>query len=144
MDILHRVGVEVSVAGRRVRRASTTPGGTLLGGGRTDTTGPQPRSMGSHRSSGSGPRRVRHAGPGGDTPPSTCCGRWSTERRSGSGHTISWDLKQEDDNTIILFKHEGWREPVEFMYHCTTKWAVFLLSLKADSSRQETGAPQPE
>jgi uncharacterized protein YndB with AHSA1/START domain len=59
------------------------------------------------------------------------------------GTTVSFDLKQEDDYTIILFKHEGWREPVEFMYHCSTKWATFLLSLK---SLVETGkgAPEPD
>jgi len=58
------------------------------------------------------------------------------------GTTISFDLKQNDDWTIILFKHEGWKEPAEFMYHCSTKWAVFLLSLK---SLLETGkgAPHP-
>lgn len=47
------------------------------------------------------------------------------------GTKISFDLKQEDDWTILLFKHEGWKEPVAFMHHCSTKWAVFLLSLKA-------------
>jgi hypothetical protein len=58
------------------------------------------------------------------------------------GTTIGWDLKQEDDYTIVLFKHEGWREPVEFMYHCTTKWAVFLLSLK-QLLETGTGSPEP-
>lgn len=52
------------------------------------------------------------------------------------GTTISFELRQEGDWTIVLFKHQGWREPVEFMHHCSTKWAVFLLSLKA---RLETG-----
>jgi uncharacterized protein YndB with AHSA1/START domain len=47
------------------------------------------------------------------------------------GTKISFDLKQNDDWTIILFKHKGWKEPVEFMHHCSTKWAVFLLSLKS-------------
>ena len=58
------------------------------------------------------------------------------------GTKISFDLKQEGDWTIILFKHQGWKEPVEFMHHCSTKWAVFLLSLK---SLLETGkgAPHP-
>jgi uncharacterized protein YndB with AHSA1/START domain len=58
------------------------------------------------------------------------------------GTTVSFDLKQEGDYAIILFKHQGWREPVEFMYHCSTKWATFLLSLK---SLVETGkgAPSP-
>ena len=55
---------------------------------------------------------------------------------------ISWDLKQEDDYTVILFKHQGWKEPVDFMHHCSTKWGVFLMSLK---SLLETGqgAPYP-
>lgn len=58
------------------------------------------------------------------------------------GTTIAFDLKQEDDYSIVLFKHEGWKEPVEFMHHCSTKWAIFLMSLK---SLVETGkgAPSP-
>jgi uncharacterized protein YndB with AHSA1/START domain len=46
------------------------------------------------------------------------------------GTHVSFDLSQEGDYTIILFKQEGWKEPVEFMYHCSTKWATFLMSLK--------------
>lgn len=59
------------------------------------------------------------------------------------GTRISWELKQEDDYAVILFKHQGWKEPVEFMHHCSTKWAIFLMSLK---SLLETGkgAPNPD
>jgi hypothetical protein len=58
------------------------------------------------------------------------------------GTKISFALEQRGDWTIVLFKHEGWREPAEFMHHCSTKWGVFLLSLK---SLLETGkgAPHP-
>ncbi|MCT7373728.1 SRPBCC family protein [Chelativorans salis] len=58
------------------------------------------------------------------------------------GTRISFELKQEGDFTIVLFKHQGWKEPVEFMHHCSTKWGVFLMSLK---SLIETGkgAPHP-
>jgi len=56
------------------------------------------------------------------------------------GTKISFDLKQNGDWTIVLFKHEGWKEPVEFMHHCSTKWAVFLLSLK---SLLENGKGRP-
>jgi uncharacterized protein YndB with AHSA1/START domain len=56
------------------------------------------------------------------------------------GTKISFDLRQDGDFTIVLFKHEGWKEPVEFMYHCSTKWAIFLMSLK---SLGETGKGQP-
>ena len=47
------------------------------------------------------------------------------------GTTIDWELRQDGEYTIVLFTHAGWREPVEFMHHCSTKWAVFLLGLKA-------------
>jgi len=56
------------------------------------------------------------------------------------GTKIHFELKQEDDFAIVLFKHEGWKEPVEFMYHCSTKWATFLMSLK---SFVETGKGNP-
>ena len=56
------------------------------------------------------------------------------------GTNISFELKQEGDYVIVLFKHQGWKEPVEFMYHCSTKWATFLLSLK---SLVETGKGTP-
>lgn len=56
------------------------------------------------------------------------------------GTHVSWGLNQEGDYTIVLFKHQGWREPVEFMHHCSTKWAVFLMSLK---SLLETGQGNP-
>ena len=59
------------------------------------------------------------------------------------GTRISFDLRQEGDWTLVFFKHQGWKEPVEFMSHCSTKWGVFLLSLK---SLLETGkgAPYPD
>jgi len=56
------------------------------------------------------------------------------------GTKISFELRQEGDWSIVLFKHQGWRDPVEFMHHCSTKWAVFLLSLK---SLLETGKGTP-
>ena len=58
------------------------------------------------------------------------------------GTKVSWDLKQDGDYTIVLFKHEGWKEPVEFMHHCSTKWAVFLLSLKSLLETRK-GGPWP-
>jgi uncharacterized protein YndB with AHSA1/START domain len=57
------------------------------------------------------------------------------------GTHVDWNLGQVDDHTIVLFKHEGWKEPVEFMHHCSTKWAVFLMSLK---SLIETGKGAPD
>jgi hypothetical protein len=56
------------------------------------------------------------------------------------GTMIHFDIRQEADWTIVLFNHQGWREPGEFMHHCSTKWAVFLLSLK---HLLESGAGTP-
>ena len=47
------------------------------------------------------------------------------------GSKVSFELKQEDEQTTVLFKHAGWKEQSEFMHHCSTKWATFLMSLKA-------------
>ncbi|MFI7589085.1 SRPBCC domain-containing protein [Spongisporangium articulatum] len=56
------------------------------------------------------------------------------------GTTIDWQLRQDGDWTIVLFGHRGWREPVEFMHHCSSKWGSFLMSLK---SMVETGTGHP-
>jgi len=58
------------------------------------------------------------------------------------GTTVHFDLHTANDHTIVMFKHEGWAEPVEFMHHCSTKWASYLLSLKA-LVETGTGAPHP-
>jgi hypothetical protein len=55
------------------------------------------------------------------------------------GGVLTFDLDQDEDETVLKFTH-AWREPVDFMFHCSTKWAYFLLSLKASC---ETGAGTP-
>ena len=47
------------------------------------------------------------------------------------GTTVNWDITQDREYTIVMFSHLGWKEPVEFMHHCSTKWAMFLMSLKS-------------
>jgi hypothetical protein len=37
---------------------------------------------------------------------------------------------QRDDYTVLLFAPRRWAEPVEFMYHCSTNCAIFLMSLE--------------
>ena len=56
------------------------------------------------------------------------------------GTEITFDLSQQDDQIIIIFGHRNWREEVEFMAHCSMKWAVFLLSLR---EYVETGKGKP-
>jgi hypothetical protein len=58
------------------------------------------------------------------------------------GTRVSFELSQEDDFTIVMFAHTGWREAVPFMNHCSTKWATFLMSLK-ELVETGTGKPAP-
>ena len=58
------------------------------------------------------------------------------------GTEITFDLLQQDDQTIIMFSHSNWREAVEFTAHCSMKWAVFLLSLR-DYVETGKGKPSP-
>lgn len=46
------------------------------------------------------------------------------------GKKLSFDLTPYEDETVVIFNHADWREPVEFMYQCSTKWAVHLIDLK--------------
>ena len=56
------------------------------------------------------------------------------------GTELTFDLTEEQDQTVVLFTHADWREPVEFMAHCSARWAYFLLSL---NSYLETGKGTP-
>jgi len=58
------------------------------------------------------------------------------------GTELTFQLKPKQGQTFVLFRHSNWKGPVEFMYHCSTKWAVFLLSLK-DWLEREEGRPYP-
>lgn len=53
---------------------------------------------------------------------------------------IEFDLYEEEEEVVITFKHSGWREEVEFMHHCSTQWAYFLIGLK---KLLETGKGTP-
>lgn len=56
---------------------------------------------------------------------------------------ITFSLAQEGEYSILLFGHRNWREEVEFMAHCSTKWATFLLSLR-DLVERGRGQPAPD
>jgi uncharacterized protein YndB with AHSA1/START domain len=56
------------------------------------------------------------------------------------GMRVLFDIKQEDDFAIVLLRHADWREASKSMHHCSTKWALFLISLKA---LMETGKGVP-
>ncbi|MCW9014674.1 MAG: SRPBCC domain-containing protein [Gammaproteobacteria bacterium] len=56
------------------------------------------------------------------------------------GTEVIFELKSSNEQTYLSFTHANWKEPSDFMAHCSTKWAVFLLSLK---DAIETGAGRP-
>jgi hypothetical protein len=43
---------------------------------------------------------------------------------------IEFVISKQNEETVLLFKHGGWREEVEFMNHCSTQWAYFLIGLR--------------
>jgi uncharacterized protein YndB with AHSA1/START domain len=136
-DILHRIGA--TAPPETVYDALTTREG-LAGWWTTDTTGD---------STVDGTIRFRFGDAGGfdmkvlDQRPNE---RVEWEVTDGPaewiGTRVRFDLAQEDDHAIVLFTHEGWREPGAFMSHCSTKWATFLMSLK-QLAETGTGAPHP-
>lgn len=58
------------------------------------------------------------------------------------GTELTFDLKQEGDQVILLFSHSQWKEATESTAHCSMKWAIFLLSLK-DLVVNGKGKPSP-
>lgn len=139
-DIIHRIGVKApiskvyeavatvkGVAGWWTREASgsSTPGGTLeflfrapsgaeLGGASFEVLALKPDA------------EVRWRCTGGPA-------EWV-------GTEVTFDLRQDGEYTILVFGHRSWRKQVEFMGHCSMKWATFLLSLRAFV---ETGKGRP-
>jgi len=59
------------------------------------------------------------------------------------GTDVTFDLSRDGDQTLIVFGHRNWREAVEFMAHCSMKWATFLLSLR-ELVETGTGRPAPD
>ncbi len=58
------------------------------------------------------------------------------------GTELTFELKAKKDRTVVLFTHANWKKVNEFMRHCSTKWATFLLSLKNWLERED-GRPAP-
>ena len=137
VDILHRVGIKASPA--ETYRALTTRDG-LAGWWTNDTQG--------HCDVG-GVIQFRFGARGGFDvkvlelePAQRVLWQVQSGPQEWIGTKISFESKLEDRFTLLLFKHQGWKEPVEFMHHCSTKWALFLMSMKALLETGK-GAPYP-
>lgn len=59
------------------------------------------------------------------------------------GTEVTFDLAWKEGQTFVLFAHSGWKQPVEFMHHCSTKWATYLMSLKSLVETRK-GSPNPD
>jgi uncharacterized protein YndB with AHSA1/START domain len=134
-DILHRVRV-TSASKDETYQALTTCEG-LAGWWTTDTTGDN-REGGVVRfrfGDGGFDMEVLELNPGRQV-------RWLVVDgpEDWIGTRIDWELRPDGGDTVVMFKHRDWKEPVDFMHHCSTKWALFLMSLK---SLLETGSGQP-
>ncbi len=138
VDILHRVGVVAPI--EKVYRALATPEGlaewwTRETSGASEVGGKLGFRFGDV---GGFDMEILELDPEGHV-------RWRVidGPQEWIGTEIDWRLEQRDDYTIVLFAHEGWSEPVEFMHHCSTKWATFLMSLK-ELVETGTGRPAPD
>jgi uncharacterized protein YndB with AHSA1/START domain len=135
VDILHKVGIKSSSPNDVYKALATIDG--LEGWWTSDTRG---------ESKTDGVIEFRFGGGGFDMkvlelePPSRVLWQVVAGPEEWLGTKVSFDLKQQGGWTLLYFKHEGWAAPVEFMHHCSTKWGVFLLSLK---SQLETGKGGP-
>ncbi|MGX5819247.1 SRPBCC family protein [Chitinophaga lutea] len=136
-DILHRVGIKASSVDA-VYQALTTRDG-LAGWWTTNTTGEGDKT--------GNVIQFRFGAGGFDMRVKTLKTNELVEWKLAEGPeewmptTVRFELAQDGEYVIVLFKHLDWKEPIEFMHHCSTKWAVFLMSLKA---LVETGTGNPD
>ena len=136
-DILHRIGIKTA-SPEAVYQALTTKAG--LAGWWTANTQGEGDQVGNviEFRFGAGGFDMKVAAL---SPPTQVVWEVVSGPEEWLGTTVHFDLKQDNDYVILLFKHINWKEPVEFMHHCSTKWAIFLMSLK---SLVETGAGTPD
>ena len=141
-DIVHRIGIRAPAA--KVYEAVATTGGIAGWWTRETTTSGANGSMAD----------VRFRDPGGKEigrmefeitrldPNREVHWRFSSGPPEWLGTDVTFELAEDGDMTVLVFGHRDWKEPVEFMAHCSMKWAVFLLSLR-EFAETGTGRPAP-
>ncbi|HEV3280137.1 MAG TPA: SRPBCC domain-containing protein [Acidimicrobiales bacterium] len=45
--------------------------------------------------------------------------------------TVTFELDSHDGETILRFTHGGFESTTDFMRHCSAKWPIYLIGLKA-------------
>lgn len=53
---------------------------------------------------------------------------------------FTFDLQRDNEQVLVNFTQADWKQVTELFTHCSTKWAIFLLSLK---DYVETGSGKP-
>ena len=69
---------------------------------------------------------------------------WKAPKHQGApeweGTEVKFTISKDKKQTFVRFRHSGWKENSDFHAHCSTRWAVFLVSLK---ELLETGKGRP-
>jgi uncharacterized protein YndB with AHSA1/START domain len=72
--------------------------------------------------------------------------RWKAYNKEGveewAGTEVAFSLSADEKQCFVHFSHSGWRRDSGILPHCSTKWAVFMLSLK-DFLEKGKGQPAP-
>jgi uncharacterized protein YndB with AHSA1/START domain len=137
-EILHRVGIRTSAD--KVFEALSAPGG-LAGWWTKDVTGaPEVGAIDHFRfgDKGFNDMQVMELSP-------AKLVKWQCVdgAKEWIGTELTFDLREENGTTVVLFAQRGWKEQVEFMHYCSTKWGTYLLSLKS-SCETGRGTPYPD
>jgi uncharacterized protein YndB with AHSA1/START domain len=143
IDIIHRVGIKAPAS--KVYAAISSVEGAA-GWWTKETTG-DARPGGNIAFEFSTPDGEKIGGFGMDVlalePGKKVHWRVTTGPEEWIGTDVVFDLAEDGEYTIVRFGHTNWREAVEFTAHCSTKWAVFLLSLR-DLVETGKGRPAPD
>ncbi len=137
-DIIHRVGIKAPRA--KVYAALTTTEGIAGWWTRETSGGKQAGSVEVRFSTHSGERAEMRFEMRQLRLDQQVEWRFTSGPAEWIGTDVTFSLTQEGETTVVVFGHRNWREPAEFMAHCSMKWATFLLSLR---QLVETGHGHP-
>jgi uncharacterized protein YndB with AHSA1/START domain len=69
--------------------------------------------------------------------------RWKVANSAWPGENIEFNLKTDQNDTILLFAHRGFPRADEGLASATMRWGFYLLSLK-QYLQTGTGTPNPD
>jgi len=68
--------------------------------------------------------------------------KYSGDFDEWAGTEVGYSLSADEKQSYVRFDHTGWLSESGSFSHCSTKWAVFMLSLK-DLLEKGKGRPYP-